>query len=48
LADLLERLQTALTGSYRLDRELGGRGMSRVFLPAPREPGFERLLREEE
>jgi serine/threonine-protein kinase len=30
--DLLPRLQAALGSSYRLERELGGGGMSRVFL----------------
>ena len=33
VSDLLrERLQAALSGSYRLDRELGGGAMSRVFV----------------
>jgi eukaryotic-like serine/threonine-protein kinase len=32
MADLRERLQTALGGAYRIERELGGGGMSRVFL----------------
>src|SRR3954447_13409569 len=31
MTDLLTRLQAGLTGQYRLDRELGGGGMSRVF-----------------
>jgi serine/threonine-protein kinase len=30
--DLRERLQAALAGTYTIDRELGGGGMSRVFL----------------
>jgi serine/threonine protein kinase len=32
VSSLLERLQTAVTGRYRVDEELGGGGMSRVFL----------------
>jgi serine/threonine-protein kinase len=32
MSDLLTRLQTALGGAYRLERELGGGGMSRVFV----------------
>jgi eukaryotic-like serine/threonine-protein kinase len=32
MSDLLARLQSALGGAYRLERELGGGGMSRVFL----------------
>jgi tetratricopeptide (TPR) repeat protein/predicted Ser/Thr protein kinase len=32
LSDLLSRLQSVLSGSYRIERELGGGGMSRVFL----------------
>jgi len=31
-ADLRERLQAALGGAYALERELGGGGMSRVFV----------------
>src|SRR3954471_4587171 len=31
MTDLLTRLQSALEGRYRLDRELGGGGVSRVF-----------------
>lgn len=31
-SDLLAQLQEVLGGSYRVDRELGGAGMSRVFL----------------
>ena len=31
-ADLRERLQLTLGGTYILERELGGGGMSRVFL----------------
>ena len=30
--ELQDQLQNALSGSYTLDRELGGGGMSRVFL----------------
>src|SRR2546427_5063569 len=32
MVDLRERLQTALGDAYRIERELGGGGMSRVFL----------------
>ena len=32
MSDLQSRLTTALGGTYRIDRELGGGGMSRVFL----------------
>ncbi|HEU4585401.1 MAG TPA: serine/threonine-protein kinase, partial [Gemmatimonadaceae bacterium] len=32
MSDLREQLQSTLAGSYTLDRELGGGGMSRVFL----------------
>ena len=32
MTDLRDRLQTSLGESYRLDRELGGGGMSRVFV----------------
>ncbi len=32
LTDLLDELQNALAGHYRVERELGGGGMSRVFL----------------
>src|SRR5467141_444873 len=32
MGDLLARLQSALGDAYRIDRELGGGGMSRVFL----------------
>ena len=31
-AELRERLQSTLAGAYTLERELGGGGMSRVFL----------------
>jgi hypothetical protein len=31
MTDLLNRLQTALGDAYRIERELGGGGMSRVF-----------------
>jgi serine/threonine-protein kinase len=30
--DLQERLQAALSSTYRIERELGGGGMSRVFV----------------
>ena len=32
MSDLQSRLASALAGTYRIDRELGGGGMSRVFL----------------
>ncbi len=32
MADLLSRLQTAVGDTYRIEKELGGGGMSRVFL----------------
>jgi len=32
VAELRDRLQTALGDAYRIERELGGGGMSRVFL----------------
>ena len=32
MTDLRERLQSALEGTYRIEKELGGGGMSRVFL----------------
>src|SRR5687768_15390991 len=32
VADLLAQLQSSLGGTYRIERELGGGGMSRVFL----------------
>src|SRR5919206_2263651 len=38
-ADLRERLQETLGGAYRLDRELGGGGMSRVFVAEERALG---------
>ena len=34
--DFRDRLQTTLTGAYRVERELGGGGMSRVFLAEER------------
>jgi serine/threonine protein kinase len=37
LSDLRERLQAALCDTYRLERELGGGGMSRVFVAEERE-----------
>ncbi|MDQ6717320.1 MAG: serine/threonine protein kinase, partial [Gemmatimonadota bacterium] len=32
MSDLRDQLQTTLGGSYTLERELGGGGMSRVFV----------------
>ncbi len=32
MSDLLDRLQSAVGDTYRIDKELGGGGMSRVFL----------------
>ena len=32
MSDLFDRLQSALGDTYRLERELGGGGMSRVYL----------------
>lgn len=32
MTDLVERLRAALGGSYAIERELGGGGMSRVFV----------------
>ena len=32
LSDLLSRLQSVLGDTYQIERELGGGGMSRVFL----------------
>src|SRR2546422_9743567 len=37
MTDLLARLQTALGPTYRVERELSGGGMSRVFLARERE-----------
>lgn len=37
--DLREQLQTTLSDAYRLERELGGGGMSRVFLAEERALG---------
>jgi serine/threonine-protein kinase len=34
--DFRERLQTTLTGAYHIERELGGGGMSRVFVAEER------------
>jgi serine/threonine-protein kinase len=34
--DFRERLQSTLTGAYRIERELGGGGMSRVFVAEER------------
>lgn len=39
MSDLRERLQAALGGTYELERELGGAGMSRVFVALDRELG---------
>jgi len=41
-ADVLAQLQTSLGGAYRLEREIGGGGMSRVFLAD--EPGLGRKV----
>src|ERR671925_767633 len=38
-ADLREQLQKTLSGSYTLERELGGGGMSRVFVATERSLG---------
>jgi hypothetical protein len=38
MADLRSQVQQALSGSYTLERELGGGGMSRVFLTAELQP----------
>ena len=32
MSDLLSQLRASLGGRYRIDRELGGGGMSRVFV----------------
>ncbi len=32
MADLLSRLQAAVGDTYRIEKELGGGGMSRVYL----------------
>jgi serine/threonine protein kinase len=32
MSELVDRLQTALGDAYRIERELGGGGMSHVFL----------------
>src|SRR2546430_17704574 len=37
MGDLVARLQSALGDAYRIERELGGGGMSRVFLAQERE-----------
>src|SRR6266516_6048762 len=37
MGDLLARLQSALCDAYRIEKELGGGGMSRVFLARERE-----------
>src|SRR2546425_326320 len=37
MSDLQARLQAALGDAYRIERELGGGGMSRVFLAQERE-----------
>jgi len=39
VADLQVRLQSALGAAYRIEQELGGGGMSRVFLAQERELG---------
>jgi hypothetical protein len=52
MADLRSQLQAALGDAYTLERELGGGGMSRVFLATERalgplkdEPRFREILR---
>ncbi|TFG47634.1 MAG: serine/threonine protein kinase, partial [Gemmatimonadales bacterium] len=42
MADLREQLETALGATYRIERELGGGGMSRVFLAT--EAGLDRQV----
>jgi len=42
MADLREQLQSALGDAYRIERELGGGGMSRVFLAT--ETGLDRQV----
>src|SRR5207244_8832918 len=37
MGDVLARLQSALGDAYRIEKELGGGGMSRVFLAQERE-----------
>jgi hypothetical protein len=39
MSDLRKRLQDALSGTYEVERELGGAGMSRVFVALDRELG---------
>ena len=44
MSDLADRLQTSLGDAYRIERELGGGGMSHVFLAketAVRKLGFD-------
>jgi hypothetical protein len=41
--DLLDRLRTSLVASYELERELGGGGMSRVFVASDRRLGSARV-----
>ena len=41
MSDFRDRLQEALGDAYRLERELGGGGMSRVFVATP-----DKLLRD--
>jgi len=36
MADLRSRVQQSLSGSYTLERELGGGGMSKVFVAEAR------------
>jgi hypothetical protein len=38
-ADLLQRLESALSDTYTIERELGGGGMSRVFVAEERTLG---------
>src|ERR1700752_282332 len=39
MSDLQDRLQTTLDDSYRIERELGGGGMSRVYVAEESELG---------
>jgi serine/threonine protein kinase/tetratricopeptide (TPR) repeat protein len=43
--DLLERLRTSLVASYELERELGGGGMSRVFVASDRRLGRQIVIK---
>src|SRR3954471_18539219 len=43
--DLLDRLRTSLVASYELERELGGGGMSRVFVASDRRLGRQIVIK---